>query len=177
MLKQIINILTIVYWWFYPVYILQKKIDLFIEVRVDEQLTKNMNTKERLSYASMLVKLQKNILNKDTLLYKHQTNFLIDDNSSILNYRVQYLLDESYSKKTSSVLILLLILLPFLSNSIVFEPSFPPPEDDYVEMEDFQRGTLIHHKDGSYTFILDGLEAPIQNPNDPAFEGVPTIEE
>ena len=178
-LKQFINLLTIAYWWFYPVYILQKKIDLFIEVRVDEQLTKPMNTKERLDYASMLVKLQKNIPNEDTLLYKHQTSFLIDDNSNILNYRVQYLIDDSYAKKTSYVLIILLILLPFLSNSIVFEPAFEPPGDEnYIDARDVaERGCIIHQKDGTYRVIVDDFDFVIKDLTDSGFEDLEIIEE
>ena len=177
-LKQFINLLTIAYWWFYPVYILQKKIDLFIEVRVDEQLTKNMDAKKRLDYASMLVKLQKNFLNEDTLLYKHQTNFLIDDNSNILSYRVQYLIDDSYAKKTSAVLIILLILLPFLSNSIVFEPYFEPPGDEnYIDARDVaERGCIIHQKDGTYRVIVDDFDFVIQDLSNTGFEDLEIIE-
>ena len=162
-LKQFINFLTIVYWWFYPVYILQKKIDLFIEVRVDEQLTKKMNTNEQLNYASMLVKIQKNIPNEDTLLYKHQSNFLIDD---------------SYAKKTSYVLIVLLILLPFLSNSIVFEPYFEVPldRDEYLLPSDFDNDYIVQHKDGTYT-LHSGDETFEFSKIDPIFENVPVIKE
>lgn len=44
-IKQFVNFLTITYWWFPPVYILRKNIDLFLEIRVDEKVVKKMSEK------------------------------------------------------------------------------------------------------------------------------------
>lgn len=46
MFKSFVNILTIVYWWFYPIYIFQKLVHVYLEIQVDHCVTKNMNKKK-----------------------------------------------------------------------------------------------------------------------------------
>ena len=58
-IKNLINLLTIIYWWFPPIYVLQRQIDLFLEIRVDNKVTGNYSEKESLQYAQTLVSVQK----------------------------------------------------------------------------------------------------------------------
>ena len=75
-------------------------------------------------------------------------------------------------------MILLLILLPFLSNSIVFEPYFEVPldRDEYLLPSDFDNDYIVQHKDGTYT-LHSGDETFEFSKIDPIFENVPVIKE
>ena len=57
--KQIINLLVIMYWWFIPVYRLRDKIDLFLEMRVDNQTTNPFSKEEIMKYMHTLIEIQK----------------------------------------------------------------------------------------------------------------------
>lgn len=57
--KQVTSILTILYWWFPPIYWLQKCINFYIEVRADEKVTESLNPIDALDYAETLINVQK----------------------------------------------------------------------------------------------------------------------
>ena len=98
-IKNLINLLTIIYWWFPPIYVLQRQIDLFLEIRVDNKVTGNYSEKESLQYAQTLVSVQKKIcacpLEQDSAV----NCFLIDENVNKLKYRIQYLLAGQLKKR------------------------------------------------------------------------------
>ena len=90
-IKFIINILTIIYWWFYPVYIFQKNSNLVLEIRIDHFVTKDKNKISKMKYAQTLIDVQRKILNnhnKENCIYN--TN-IIDSNINALKCRIQYL--------------------------------------------------------------------------------------
>ena len=60
--KQIVKLLTIIYWWFPPVYLLKKNIDLYVEIRVDEKTTDSLNENETMEYVQTLISVQKKIM-------------------------------------------------------------------------------------------------------------------
>ena len=97
-LKQIINLLVIMYWWFIPVYRLRDKIDLFLEMRVDYQTTNPFSKEEVMKYMHTLIEIQKNIQGRNEF-NGQSTHFMIQDNANVLEYRINYLVDGMYQKK------------------------------------------------------------------------------
>ena len=59
--KQLIKFITIIYWWFPPIYLLQREIDLFLELRADSRVTKQLNYYESLNYANTLISVRRKI--------------------------------------------------------------------------------------------------------------------
>lgn len=43
LIKHLFNIISIIYWWFYPIYILKRQIDLFLEMRIDVTVNEKAN--------------------------------------------------------------------------------------------------------------------------------------
>ena len=172
--KQIINLLVIMYWWFIPVYRLRDKIDLFLEMRVDNQTTNPFSKEEVMKYMHTLIEIQKNIQGRNE--FKRQsTHFMIQDNAHVLEYRINYLM---YRKKTSKILMIVVLTLPLLTNSIILESAFEPPNnEDMYDQSDIDKGYIIKHKDGTYELVLDKIRVKISNPNDECFKDVPIIEE
>ena len=147
LLKLIVNVLCCVYWWFIPMYFFKKDFQLFQEVRVDYMLTKECSNEEILDYANILISVKEKI---SDFSYKDICNCLVSENTSILTYRIDYLIEGTYRKKTSVFLMLLLTVLPFLTNCILFEPHYDSSKKikDMYSENDMKSGYLIHHKDG-----------------------------
>ena len=85
-IKVFINILTMIYWWFPPIYLLRKNIDLFLEIRVDDQVTRKMSTESRLCYTESLINVQRKVKKERNKGYVFST--FINDSSNILSYRI-----------------------------------------------------------------------------------------
>lgn len=180
-IKQLMNLLTIVYWWFLPVYWLKNQVQIVLEMRVDEKVTRSMTQEKMLDYVSTLVemneKITKNVLQKKL---RFSSSFFFAENRNVLSCRVQYLLESKQKKKTNKGILLFLFMLPVVTNLVIFEPyheNAPGTEGTWSEQEMQERGYLIHHQDGTYTFCIDGQQATIQNIKDPVFENIKVIEE
>ena len=65
-IKRMIQILIILYWWFPPIYKLEKQINLFLELRVDAKVSKHMKDKEREKYLLTLLSVNKKYLSFNT---------------------------------------------------------------------------------------------------------------
>ena len=179
-IKQFMNILMILYWWFLPIYWLNRNINLALEIRADTKATKGMSEEDILNYAYTLVSIEDRIhFSKTDRSLAVSSHFLIRENASVLSYRINYLLHSSFKKKTNVIFLVLIILLPFLSNSIIFEADFglPDAQFDYVTVEDLQNGYILHQKDGTYTLVMGETRAEIENPFTLDFQHLPIVEE
>ena len=80
---------------------------------------------------------------------------MIQDNAHVLEYRINYLMDGMYRKKTSKILMIVVLALPLLTNSIILESAFEPPNnEDMYDQSDIDKGHIIKHKDGTYELVL-----------------------
>ena len=178
-IKLFLNILIVIYWWFPPIYILKKNLNLFLEVRVDDQVTRNMSMASRLKYTNSLVNVQKKI--KTHHQYKaYAYSSFIDDSAYILSYRVHYLLDGQFMKKTRVQLLFLLLFIPLLSNLIIFEPAYYDSvliEDAYTLDDMNEKSYITHNRDGSYTLTLDGETANLGSSIPDDLKNITVIEE
>lgn len=175
LLKLIVNIICAVYWWFIPMYFFKKDFQLFQEVRVDYMLTKESSNEEVLDYANVLIAVKEKI---SDFPYNDICSCLVNESTSILTYRIDYLIEGTYRKKTPVILMLLLAVLPFLTNCIIFEPHYDSSikiKDMYSE-DDMKKGYLIHHKDGTYTYMFEGKEYFIKSDNLEFLKGLKVIE-
>ena len=87
---------------------------------------------------------------------------MIQDNVHVLEYRINYLMDGMYRKKTSKILMIAVLALPLLTNSIILESAFEPPNnEDMYDQSDIDKGYIIKHKDGTYELVLDKIRVKI----------------
>lgn len=180
-IKLFLNILLIIYWWFPPVYWLCDKIQLVLEMRVDKKVTNDLSELGVAKYAETLLKVQKALLSKTETTFSQlgiSSTFYINDGTSTLYYRIEYLFNQSYKKSTNVLLILIILSFPLASNSIVLEPFHKVPLNDnnYFLNTELESSYIIHHKDGTYTLYFNG-EAFELTEMDSAFEDLPIIEE
>ena len=86
------------------------------------------------------------------------------------------MIENKYKKKTNKLLLATLILLPFLTNSIILEPSFPAPDEhELLSEKDLKNGYITVNKDGTYTFHVGKFKGIINNPKSKEFKDIPII--
>ena len=154
--------MVILYWWFLPVYVLRKQIDLYLEMRADNAVTRKMSREEYLEYAQSILDVQRKQVEQKRFPSRMTTCFISDGTKS-LSYRIDFLLQGEPKRKTSAVLLLFAFLLPFLSNAIIVEPSYPDAEitEGAFSEEQMAESYIIEHADGSYTLVVGGEKMPL----------------
>ncbi len=178
-IKQLVNILAVIYWWFPPIYLLQKQIDLYLDMRVDTVVTRSMTLTQYQAYMQTILDIQKRQVTSTPESMQPQFNCFLSHSEKSLTFRIHYLMEGIFKKRTNRMLLLFAFILPFLSNAIIMEPDYinsPAVQDTFSE-DDFNDGYIIHHKDGTYTFVIAGNEVHINDPDGPDFQGIPIIEE
>lgn len=164
LIKQFINLLVIFYWWFPPIYLLQKQIDLYLEIHADYSVVKNMKQEEYLEYAQTILDVQRKQIEFQQSVPSAFSACFINDSAEILKYRIDFLLKGSPKKRTKSIFLFIAFILPFLSNVIIFEPYYldAPDEEGVFTKEELEESSyIIRHSDGTYTLVLDGEELPL----------------
>ena len=161
-LKKAINIICCIFWWFVPVYIIRKYFDILLEMRVDNEVTRNKDIGE---YARSLIDVKKKILTDK--MNKGLSVSMISEDSRTLEYRIKYLFAGNFKKRTSTLLLMIVLLLPFATNAVIFEPAFPSPYDNepnvYDENEIKEKAYIVRHKNGTYGLMIDGNYAQLEN--------------
>ena len=175
-IKQLINGVVILYWWFLPVYVLRKQIDLYLEMRADNAVTRKMSREEYLEYAQSILDVQRKQVEQKGFPSRMTTCFISDGTKS-LSYRIDFLLQGEPKRKTSAILLLFAFMLPFLSNAIIVEPSYPDDEitEGTFSEEQMAESYIIEHADDTYTLVVDGEKIPLVEP--PLSNEIPIIKE
>lgn len=70
------------------------------------------------------------------------------------------------------------LALPLLTNSIILESAFEPPNnEDMYDQSDIDKGYIIKHKDGTYELVFGKMRVEISNSKIECFKDIPIIEE
>ena len=166
MFKSFVNILTIVYWWFYPIYIFQKLVHVYLEIRVDHCVTKNMNKKEILDYAETLISVQKKLNKYSVETHNSFRTNIINDNTKILNIRIQNLINETMNSKSNWEILFLIACSTIITGFISINGSYNPPiERIYFTENELKHGTIFREPDNkTYHIVVNDIEYNIENP-------------
>ena len=148
-------------------------------MRVDTVVTRSMTLTQYQAYMQTILDIQKRQVTSTPENMQPQFNCFLSHSEKSLTFRIHYLVEGIFKKRTNRMLLLFAFILPFLSNAIIMEPDYinsPAVQDTFSE-DDFNDGYIIHHKDGTYTFVIAGNEVHINDPDGPDFQGIPIIEE
>ena len=179
-IKQFSNILMIIYWWFLPIYWLNYNINLALEIRADAKATKHLEKADVIKYAYTLVNLEDKFnytaIDKSLSI---SSNFFLQENLKVISYRIHYLLNSDFKKKSNVLILLVIILLPFISNTIILEPwhEYPHKNDGTFSETDLIEDAYLFEENGSYYIMINNKKSPISNSDEFINMGVPLREE
>lgn len=152
LIKRFMHFLSIIYWWFPLIYIFEKQVNLFLELRVDSKVTRKMSRTDNLKYIGSLVSVKRKSLKLSSFPFSQVSSFVIKENRDFLKCRIEYFLEGNFKEGSKKTLLFSLIFLFILSNLVIFEPSYPLNDSyDISESSDFDY--ILHKKDGTYNLI------------------------
>lgn len=179
-IKQLSNLLMILYWWFLPVYWLNNNINLALEIRADAKATNHLKKTDVLKYAYTLVdiegKFDYTAVEKSLSI---SSNFFLQESPNVLLYRINYLLNSDFKRKSNALILLIVILLPFISNVIILEPwyEYPHKNDGTVSDTELMEEAYLFEENGTYYIIIDNEKSSVSDPNELIDMGIPLREE
>lgn len=178
-IKRFIQLLTILYWWFPLIYILEKQINLYLELRVDSKISSKMTKEESLQYMNTLLSVKRKNSDASLFPFSQVSSFVIMENKDVLKFRIEYFLEGNFRNKTKKPVLFILLILFFCSNIIIFEPGYP--NSDLIEstFTETEFDYLLHKKDGTYVLVLkDGSTlGTISDISSPEFKDLEIKEE
>lgn len=176
--KIIVEFLVCIYWWFPPMYILKKQLDFLIEVRVDNQVTKNLCESEKLDYIDALISVKKKSTCKD-----HGSFFLVENRftykrANLLTKRINLFFEKKPKKMHMTLVSVLffLVLIPFF----IFEPYDIDKEakKNTIEFKETEASYIMEDTDGKFYFYENNKRiGKIKNPNEAPFNDLKIYKE
>lgn len=154
--KQIVQWLSVLYWWFPFIYLFQKQVCLFLELRVDQQVTQTYSKEEAFEYMKELLNLEKegqtpSLWNS----YSIHSSFISIKN---LQIRMQTMFSRMESSNRNRWIFSLLIFT-LLSTFIVFEPYSPSLL--YEARAITEGNTEIVNREGNSYLLINGTNMGI----------------
>lgn len=74
-IKFIVNVFKILFWWFIPIYIFNKQLDLYLELHADNKTIENLEEHQKLDYLNFLIKTQKQAIKSSTTVLSSNLSF------------------------------------------------------------------------------------------------------
>lgn len=179
-IKQFSNLLMIIYWWFLPIYWLNNNINLALEIRADAKATKHLEKADVLKYAYTLVtiegKFDYTAIDKSLSI---SSNFFLQESPNVLIYRIHYLLNSDFKRKSNALILLIVILLPFISNIIILEPwyEYPHKNDGTISDTELIEEAYLYEENGTYYIIYQNEKSLVSNPDELMNMGIPLKKE
>lgn len=170
------HVLCAIYWWFPMVWLLKKDFRLFQEIRTDDVVCRKMDDQQLLDYASALVEIRQKTSDHDHMEF---TVCVVGESDRILENRIDYLILGTYRRKTPTMVLAAVMIVPWLCNAVILEPHYDEilnQKEMYSEAQ-MMDGVLIQRKDGIMVYRKDGIEYVVKDPSWEVFDGLEVIEE
>lgn len=170
LLMQLVNILSILFWWNPFIYLLKKDINQNIEIRCDQMVVKRISREERADYLAVILKeFQDTMEGQQTgkkyvgiaqLLERHGSNM-------IERFEKVAVTQKPASKKGTIVLCAIGVFVLVISYTWILQPYYEAPQQDYeynarnsrVKIED----SYIYQRDGQYYVHCGQEDLPIED--------------
>jgi Antirepressor regulating drug resistance, predicted signal transduction N-terminal membrane component len=164
LIKGIIRILSIIYWWNPAFIVLYKQVDIILEMRIDKKITHN-ETEITGKYAECLLYMKRKAINQSSqssTFLKKNSCYLMQSQNKDLKKRFYMLLQDDYavSKKifTSIVLTALMAGIYVSSYLFVLEAYYYPPQFEEMLFVPSPENTYFIQNDASnYEVYINGF--------------------
>ncbi|MHC5375176.1 M56 family metallopeptidase [Enterococcus sp. LJL120] len=180
--KYLLDVLTAIYWWFPFIYLLRRQLNLIIELRVDNQVTKALPQTEYFAYVESLVAVVKTLAPAADKKAADKAVYFSQGSRNVLYKRVTFLLEGYEIKRTNYALLAILGVIILATTSIIFEPYNDDSAalDGTLSLDDLSDldAYLLHTKDGKYYLFYNGENlGEISDTNQEFFANLPIHED
>ncbi|WP_265459586.1 M56 family metallopeptidase [Enterococcus sp. HY326] len=180
--KYLLDVLTAIYWWFPFIYLLRRQLNLIIELRVDNQVTKALPQTEYFAYVESLVAVVKTLAPAADKKAADKAVYFSQGSRNVLYKRVTFLLEGYEIKRTNYALLAILGVIILATTSIIFEPynDNSAALDGTLSLDDLSDldAYLLHTKDGKYYLFYNGENlGEISDTNQDFFTNLPIHED
>ena len=155
LIKFTANLFKILFWWFIPIYIFNKQLDLYLELHADNKAIENLEEHKKLDYLNFLVKTQKQAIKSSTTVLNSNLSF---NRKSNLNYRINAILNK---KTRSAIFIVPILFIMIFLNFLIFTP--------YYTDSDLTKGTYEISKSNAYILVTGGEKQLVVNMDGESF--------
>ena len=155
LIKFTANLFKILFWWFIPIYIFNKQLDLYLELHADNKAIENLEEHKKLDYLNFLVKTQKQAIKSSTTVLNSNLSF---NRKSNLNYRIDAILNK---KTRSAIFIVPILFIMIFLNFLIFTP--------YYTDSDLTKGTYEISKSNAYILVNGGEKQLVVNMDGESF--------
>lgn len=155
LIKFTANLFKILFWWFIPIYIFNKQLDLYLELHADNKAIENLEEHKKLDYLNFLVKTQKQAIKSSTTVLNSNLSF---NRKSNLNYRINAILNK---KTRSAFFIVPILFIMIFLNFLIFTP--------YYTDSDLTKGTYEISKSNAYILVNGGEKQLVVNMDGESF--------
>lgn len=155
LIKFTANLFKILFWWFIPIYIFNKQLDLYLELHADNKAIENLEKHKKLDYLNFLVKTQKQAIKSSTTVLNSNLSF---NRKSNLNYRINAILNK---KTRSAIFIVPILFIMIFLNFLIFTP--------YYTDSDLTKGTYEISKSNAYILVNGGEKQLVVNMDGESF--------
>ena len=155
LIKFTANLFKILFWWFIPIYIFNKQLDLYLELHADNKAIENLEEHKKLDYLNFLVKTQKQAIKSSTTVLNSNLSF---NRKSNLNYRINAILNK---KTRSAIFIVPILFIMIFLNFLILTP--------YYTESNLTKGTYEISKSNAYILVNGGEKQLVVNMNGESF--------
>lgn len=155
LIKFTANLFKILFWWFIPIYIFNKQLDLYLELHADKKTIENLEEHQKLEYLNFLIKTQKQAIKSSITVLNSNLSF---NRKSNLNYRINVILNK---KTRSAIFIVPMLFVMIFLNFLIFTP--------YYTDSNLTKGTYEISKSNAYILVNGGEKQLVVNMNGESF--------
>lgn len=158
LLKELVRILSIIYWWNPACHALNKQVNLLLEMRIDDSVTTSSDTMETSRYLGCLLSIAER-----SQKYRDKQNALALSFSQldkkILTKRFEMLINREKPRNTAiNVIICIAILFIYIvSYFIILEPYYQTLEVESTISITEDSSYFIRNEDGTYDLYYSGI--------------------
>ncbi len=180
-LKYLVSLLVCVYWWFPIMYIFRRQANMIIEMRVDNQVVQNVDKDTYLGYTQSLVTVTKQLQAAPKVAVAPALSAALLPQFTMfekptLTHRIKFLLTGRTVKRTNRIILALIIFVPLMATSIIFEPDSINPEDAKGTFEiNPQKDKILAHDGKYYLWHAGKLQGLVDNPHAESLGGMPIV--
>ncbi len=171
-LKRIVSLVTAFYWWNPASHILNKQVELIMEMRIDNDLISS-GPEDRLGYMNCLIYIREFMIEQQMISEDLSASFLKGGKDEF-SKRFEMMFAKDHRKARSiTVFTTAIVLCIYILSYVFILEAYLPPEGEMIITPAMGNSYVIDNGDGTYDFYLNDTYVETTNCLEYYFEEIP----